>query len=59
MKCKEQGSDLASIHSDHEAAAIIKYWKKLKRGDIEDGLWFGLVAYSKFPNCNISNPNNI
>ena len=48
--CKEQGGDLASIHSDDEALAIIKYWKELKRGDMEDGLWFGLVAYSKFLN---------
>jgi len=41
MACREQGAQLASLHSEAETAAILLNWNPKS----SDGLWIGLIAY--------------
>ena len=43
MNCREQGAQLASLHSEAETAAVLLNWNP----KTSDGLWIGLVAYSE------------
>ena len=43
MRCREDGAQLASLHSVGETAAVLLNWNPKS----DDGLWIGGVAYRK------------
>ena len=44
MTCREQGAQLASLHSREEEEAVLKNWGSKSTSN---GLWIGFVAYSE------------